>query len=306
MKKIVYLLSFIALTFTACEDDASLDRAGDPKVEFTGNSATIRARDLSNMRLKNIPATITLDNTVGKGEIKVEATGSLDSWLSAKEESGELRIEGKEGLPLTLDLHLHIHPDAIERIVIEGKNRVHITSTPVLDHLELVTEGESELIIDDLKVRHLVSKREGKSRMYLSSERLGYETSSIFFLANTVQVLDDHFIRYTDNEDEYLLYAPTLTVRNDTVFALSGSNPLRLFFLPQTHEMVNQGESYLDAFTLPTHAITSQNEGESETKVWPLHQLTVKGEGESVMFYRGIPAVNKDLKGNAQLIHLPW
>ncbi|MER2998980.1 hypothetical protein [Pontibacter populi] len=50
---------------------------------------------------------------------------------------------------------------------------------------------------------------------------------------------------------------------------------------------------------------TSRNEGESEAKVWPLHQLNVKGEGESGMYYRGIPAVSKDLKGNAQLIDLP-
>jgi hypothetical protein len=70
--------------------------------------------------------------------------------------------------------------------------------------------------------------------------------------------------------------------------------------------MVNQGESNLDVLTLPTHAVISQNKGESGVKVWPLHQLTVKGEGELVMYYLGIPVVTKDLKGNAQLIHLRW
>ena len=79
----------------------------------------------------------------------------------------------------------------------EGNNKVHISGTPVLDYLELVTEGESELVMQDLKVRNLKSRREGKSRMFLSSLLTDFKRDSVFFLASTVQVLDGKHLIYT-------------------------------------------------------------------------------------------------------------
>lgn len=192
-------------------------------------------------------------------------------------------------MPAALNLHFYIHPRAIARIVVEGDRKVLITSTPVLDHLELVTEGESELIITDLKVRHLKSRREGKSRMSLSNELLNFRREHPYFLASTVQVLANQFILYKEDGLDYLLWAPKVEVRNDSVFALGydSSKPLRGFFLTQTHELVNQGASYLDALGFPTLAVTSKN------------------EGESVMYYFGLPQVNQHMKGSSQLIRLP-
>ena len=240
-----------------------------------------------------------------QGEIRVDASGDLEDIFGVKREGGELRIEGKKGLSSTLDLNFHINPLDIRKIVVEGDNKVLITSTPVLDYLELVTEGASELVIQNLRVRNLVSKREGKSRMFLSSNLVDFNRTTFPFLVSTVQVLDDHYIVYRDNDFDYLLYAPQIILRNDSVFAIgNAANPLRSHFITQTHELKNEGESYLDALELPTLSVGSKNEGKSVSKIWAIRQLEVKGEGESVMYYKGNPKVDQKLEGEARLIKL--
>jgi hypothetical protein len=219
MRKGLFAFLLLAIVFTACEKEDSPELR-DGSVEFLGNSAVIHARDMSNIRLKNLPGSVTFDENVPEGQIHVKASAGLDKWLEVKEEGGELRLEGKDGLPLTL----HLHPHDIAKIVVEGDNRVEITSTPVFDHLELVTEGESELIIHDLKVRHLVSRREGKSRMFLSNELLSFNRDSVYFPVSGVQVLNERFIVYEENDLTYLLWAPQVKVRNDSVFAVLDTN----------------------------------------------------------------------------------
>lgn len=306
MKKKLCMLLLLAGLFSACDDNDE-DITDGSAVEFNGKNAVIRSDNMSNLRFKNLPGSIFLDETAPEGQIGVEASEDLSNWLEARTEGGELRLEGKGGLPANLDLQFHIHPRDIARIVVEGDRRILITSTPVMDRLELVTEGSSELVIAELKVRHLKSRREGKSRMLLSNELIDFRRERPFFLASAVQVLDDRFIIYRENELDYLLWAPRVEFRNDSVFAVDydSSNPLRGFFLTQTHEMVNQGESYLNALELPTLAVTSRNEGESESRVWAVGQLNVKGEGESTMYYFGVPQVNQDMKGSSRLISLP-
>lgn len=306
MKLKLYILLFFAIALNACDKDEREVEEGT-SVAFSGNNAVIRSGNISNVRLKSLPGKVTLDENMRTGEIKVEANQNLDGWLEVKDGSGELRIEGKQGLPASLDLHFHMHPHELRRIVVEGDNQMEFISTPVMDHLELVTEGASELVIRDMKVKHLVSRREGKSRMFLSNELLGFDRDSVYFLASAIQIIDNRYIIYTEDNLEFMLYAPTIRIDNDAVYALSydKSNPLRRFFITRTHEMVNQGESVLDALELPTLAIASKNEGESESRVWAVHQLHVKGEGESVMYYFGFPAVDQDMKGASRLIYLP-
>ena len=304
MKKTFFILTIFTSIFIACEEDETLEFADENAIEFEGNNAVIKADDLSNLRFKEVPGSISLDESIPEGEIRVEASEELDELIEVNEEGGELRIEGKEGLPSTIDLYFYMNPLDIERIVVEGDNKVLITSTPVLEYLELVTQGESELVIHDLKVRNLVSRREGKSRMFLSSELTDYGRDSVYFVANTVEVLDETYLIYTQDDIDYLLFAPEIKVRNDSVFALGYNDPLRSFFITETHELRNEGESFLDALELPTLMVSSRNEGESESKVWAMEQLKIKGEGESVMFYIGNPEVNEELNGSASLIKL--
>ena len=299
------MLLFFSGTFMACQDDETLQLADDNAVEFEGKNAVIKSQDIANLRFKDVPGSIVLDEATPQGEIHVDASEDLEDIFEVKREGGELRFVGKKDLPSTMDLNFLMNPRDIRKIVVEGDNKVLITSTPVLDYLELVTEGESELVIHDLKVRNLVSKREGKSRMFLSSNLVDFNRTTYPFLASTVQVLDDHYIVYRDNDFDYLLYAPQITLRNDSVFAIgSTANPLRSHFITQTHELKNEGESYLDALELPTLSVASKNEGKSVSKVWAIRQLEVKGEGESVMYYKGNPAVDQKLEGEARLIKL--
>ena len=306
MKQLFFILLLVfPFAFIACEDNETLIDANKNILEAEGKSAVIRAGDLSNIRFKDLPGSISLDEAIPKGEIRVEASEDVGGLLKVEERGGELRIEGKENLPANLDLNFYMNPLDIRRIVVEGDNKVLITATPVLDYLELKTEGSSELVIHNLKVRNLVSRREGKSRMFLSSKLVDFNRTTFPFLASTVQVLDDHNIIYRDNDYDYMLYAPQITLRNDSVFAIgSTANPLRSYFITQTHELRNEGESLLDALDLPTLAVTSKNEGRSISKVWALNQLTVKGEGESVMFYMGEPELDYKLEGSAKLIEL--
>lgn len=300
------MLLLLCGTFVACEtDDETLALTEDESIEFQGNSAVVKSKDLSNLRFKDVPGSIALDESTPEGEIHIEASEPLDDKLEVKTEGGELRIVGKGDIDDD-DLTFYIHPHDIRKIVVEGDNKVEIHSTPVLEYLELVTEGESQLVIHHLRARHLVSKREGKSRMYLSSERADFDRTSFPFLASSVQVLDDHYLIYRENDFDYLLYAPQFTYRNDSVIAIgSAANPLRPFFITHTHELRNEGESYLDALELPTFAVASRNEGKSESKVWAMRELDVKGEGESIMYYRGNPDVDQRLEGSARLIKLP-
>lgn len=306
MKKLFFILLLFSGAFISCDsEDDTLDLAEDGALEFQGNNAVIRSADLSNLRFKDLPGAVVVDEATPQGEIHVAGADELGEWLEVKKEGGELRLMGKEDLPSSLDLHFHLQPHDIRRIVVEGDDRVHISSTPVLDYLEIVTEGESELIIHGLQVRNLVSRREGKSRMFLSSQLIDFDRSTFPFLASTVEVLDDHHLVYRENDFDYLLYAPQITLRNDSVFAVgNAAAPMRSYFITQTHELRNEGESYLDALELPTLTVSSRNEGKSEARVWAIHQLQVKGEGESRMYYLGNPAIDEQLEGEARLMGL--
>lgn len=299
------MIMILTGVFMACQDEDALAPADENALVFQGNKAVIKSQDLSNLRFQEVPGSIVLDEAAPRGEISIEATQKLDDLLEVKREDGELRIKGKEGLPAAINLDFRMHPLDIRRIVVEGDRKVHIASTPVLEYLELVTEGESELVIHNLRVRNLVSKREGKSRMFLSSNLADFDRTSFPFLASSVQVLDDNYIIYRDDDFDYLLYAPEITLRNDSVFAVgSAANPLQSHFITQTHELKNEGESYLDALELPTLAVSSKNEGKSESKVWATRSLDVKGEGESLMYYKGNPTIDQKLEGSSRLIKL--
>lgn len=295
---------FIAAVFASCQDDEMVEVDEGNAIEFKGNNAVIKAEDLSSLRFKEVSGSIAIDEVTPEGEIRVEGTEDLSEWLEVKEEGGELRIMGKEGLPAGMDLNFYMNPLDIARIVVEGDNEVLINSTPVLDYLEIVTEGASQLVIHDLKVRHLKSRREGKSRMFLSSELTDFGRDSIYFVAGAVQVLDDNYLIYTEEEIDYMLFAPEIKMSNDSVFALGYDAPLRSYFITQTHELRNEGESELDALALPTLAVSSRNEGQSESIVWALNQLEVKGEGESLMYFFGTPEVVEDLNGSSALLRL--
>lgn len=308
MKKRFFILLLLAGTIIACEDDLSneiVDDADNNPVEYQGNNAVIRSSDLSNIRFKNLPGSVSVDETSPEGEIRVEGTENLDEWLEVKEEGGELQIEGRNGLPASIDLNFYMHPHDISRIVVEGDNKVQITSTPVLDYLEVITQGSSELIIENLRVRNLESRREGSSRMFLSSELTGFDHESVAFLASDVQLRDDHYIVYIEEGHDYLLYAPQIETRNDSVYALGyNDDPLRSHFITNTHDLRNEGESFLDALELPTLVVSSRNEGSSESNVWAMNRLNVRGEGESVMRYLGNPEVDQRMEGSSGLIRL--
>lgn len=134
----------------------------------------------------------------------------------------------------------------------------------------------------------------------LSAELTEDEQDSVYFADSLVVIVEDRYIFYTEDDVEYVLVAPEVEVRNDSVFALATDNELlHSFFITQSHELSNQGESYLDALELPTLNLVSKNEGESEAYVWVFHYLEVKGEGESAMYYYGNPELNLNLNGAA-------
>ena len=141
--------------------------------------------------------------------------------------------------------------------------------------------------------------------MLLSSELTDFDRESIAFLASDVQLRDDKYVSYIEEGHQYLLYAPQIETRNDSVYAVGfEDDPLRSHFITQVHELRNEGESYLDALEMPTIAVASKNEGKSESKVWALDQLHVRGEGESVMYFTGNPELDQKMEGSSRLIRL--
>lgn len=308
MKQNFFILLMLVGTIFACQDDLSneiVDDADDNIVAYQGKNAVIRTSDLSNVRFKNIPGAVSVDESSPEGEIKVQGSEELDEWVEVKEEGGELRIEGKNEIPSSMDLNFYMHPKDIARIVVEGDHKVRIISTPVLDYLEIITQGSSELVMENLRVKNLESRREGSSRMFLSSELTDFEYESVAFLASDVQIRDDHYIVYIEDEHDYLLYAAEMETRNDSIYAVGyKDDPLRSYFITHTHELRNEGESFLDALELPTLIVSSKNEGSSESKVWAMDELNVRGEGESVMRYLGNPEVDQRMEGSSTLIKL--
>lgn len=306
MKKLFFNLVILSFLFYSCENDQKLETDLDTQLEIQGKNAIIKSDDLTNLRLKDVPGTLSVDEATTQGQIRVEATGELDDWLEVKKEDGELRITGKNNFPTSLDLNFFIHPSDLKKIVVEGKNVVEIVSTPVLEYLEIITEGESQLFIHNLKVNNLISKREGKSRMFLSSlvTETDFDRENLSFASNNVDILEGNNILYNEDGTDYLIYAPEIDVRDDIVHLIGNAvnDPIIVYFITQTHELRNEGESFLDALELPTKSITSKNEGKSESRIWPLHHLNVRGDGESRMFYLGNPIINQKLEGSSKLI----
>jgi len=304
MKKSYYafLLAVVSL-LSSCANDQDAEALPEAQLEFQGNNAVIKSDGLASLRFKDLPGTIQLQESTPRGEMWVRSGAKLEGVLGVKKEGSELRLVGNNGGTIPTDLVFLMNPLDIRKMVVEGKNKVLITSSPVLEHLELVTEGESELVFLGLKTRTLDSRREGKSRMVLSSQLPAFTRDSLYFPAASVRVVDGKFIYYTDNKVEYLLVAPQLKVRRDSVFALgyAAGNPLRAFYVVQSHTLSNQGETNLDALSLPTLVVTSKNEGKSVSKVWAWDRLLVTGSGESSMYYLGNPAVTRNLSGSASL-----
>lgn len=291
----------------SCENDDALEGDFENNLEFQGNNAILSSTDLSCLRFKDVPAMVSLDETAQQGQIRIEASSELSEWLEVKKEGVELHIIGRNIGSTSLDLQFYIHPNDVRKIVIEGENKIEIASTPVLEYLELVTEGESQLVIHNLKVRNLASRREGKSHMFLSSRVVDFDSDSTFFLYNSVQVIDDNYILYQEDGSDYLIFAPRIEIREDSVFALGNntSDPISSYFVTHSHDLRNEGESFLDALELPTNSVISKNEGKSEANVWVIQNLNIKGEGESTMNYIGSPVIDQKLEGASTLVKLP-
>jgi hypothetical protein len=308
MKKLFFNLIILSSLFYSCENDEILETNIDSNLEVHDKNALIRSEDLSNLRFKDVPGSLSLDEATPQGQIRIEASGDLNDRLEVKKEGGELRIIGKNNFPTSLDLNFFIHPNDIRKIVIEGNNIVEIVSTPVLEYLEIVTEGESQLIIHNLKVKNLVSRREGKSRMFLSGlvAESDFDQETLSFSANTAEILEGNYILYSEDGLDYIIFAPEINLEDDFIYAVGNENdPINAYFITHTHELRNEGNSTLDALELPTNIITSKNEGQSESRVWALSQLNVRGEGQSEMYFMGNPDVNQRMEGGSSLIKLP-
>jgi hypothetical protein len=298
MKKTKLFLFLIAGLLAACVNEDELHN----DIDYEGNSAVIRSTGLSNINLSEVSGNFRVEGNQPKGRLRIEGQQNIQDVLEINNSANELRIRRKGGPsgPVTVDFY--INPDDISRIVIEGNNKVTFTSTPVLDYLELITEGSSELVMEQMQVRNLNTRREGSSRMYLSSQLAAVGQDSLYFIAGDVQLVGDNHLIYTEENVDYILSAPMIRTSNDSVFAIGSE--MERFFLTQSHELRNEGESYLDALLLPTLNIQSRNEGSSESNVWAIDLLDVHGQGESTMHYRGNPEVTESLEGNASLIPL--
>ena len=300
MKNLTILVFALSILFSSCKKDETTPVDGS--VNFTGNQVNVKGKSLSIIRLKNSSGTLYVESNVPRGELRIESSQSLNNALQVKSENGELVFDGNN-LPSTINLKYFINPLDIQKIVVEGKNKVFIVSSPVINQLEIVTQGESELTFLGLKVNNLITRREGKSRMILSGEMPAIVTNRIFYINNTITMVGNTNLIYTENNIKYILRAPRIRLSNDTVYAERfGTESIRAFFLASTHNLRNEGESYLDALHLPTLSVTSKNEGKSKSNVWAINGLTVTGEGESEMRYFGNPQVTKTLNGSAKLI----
>lgn len=60
-------------------------------------------------------------------------------------------------------------------------------------------------------MRDLKSRREGKSRMLLSSKPPNFDLDRIFFLSSAMQIHGGRYIVYREDELDYLLFTPSLS-----------------------------------------------------------------------------------------------
>jgi hypothetical protein len=298
MKKTKLFLFLIAGLLAACVNEDELHN----DIDYEGNSAVIRSTGLSNINLSEVSGNFHVEGNQPKGRLRIEGRQNIQDILEINNSANELRIRSKGGPSGPVVVDFYLHPDDISRIVIEGTNKVGFSSTPVLDYLELVTEGSSELVMEQMQVRNLNTRREGSSRMHLSSQLSAVGQDSLYFIAGDVQLVGDNHLIYTEENVDYILSAPMIRTSNDSVFAIGSE--MERFFLTHSHELRNEGGTYLDALLLPTLNVTSKNEGNSESNVWAIDFLDVHAQGESTLRYRGNPEVSEKLEGNASLIRL--
>lgn len=285
--------------FISCVNEEELHN----DIDYQGNRVAISSTGLSEIHLIEVSGNIYVEENESQGQLRVEGRENLQNVLEINNSSDELKIRGKGSGTESINVDLFLHPDDIYCIVTKGKSKVKFTSTPVLDYLELVTEGTSELMMEEMQVRSLKSRREGTSKMFLSSQIPPPDQDSIYFVAEDVQIVEDRYILYSEEDEDYILSAPVIRTSEDSVFAIG--KEMRRFFLTRSHDLQNEGTSYLDALYLPTLEIISKNEGNSESKVWALHLLDVHGEGNSSLIYKGVPDVQERLEGNASIERLP-
>lgn len=285
------------LVFSCHDNENDIDLPDDrPTQEISGRDARITPQSFNNIQLKDLPASFEIDESVTAGEVRITSDSDMDGEIDYYVENGELHLEGREADGVVI----YTNPDNVRKLEVRGNNDVYLAGTPVLDYLEIVTKGNSVLTMDEMRVKNLVTRREGGSKMYLSSEVDDPEADTLFWDEGDVMIVNDNFVIYTDNDIDYLLYSPVVEVRDGQVFVYNNSGDDRKrYFLTQKHELRNQGSSYADAFDLPALRVISRNLGNSESNVWAVDYLEVEGVGNSVLNYMGNPVTELDLKGQA-------
>ncbi|MFA0963963.1 GIN domain-containing protein [Roseivirga sp. BDSF3-8] len=300
--KHIWLLALSVLAFSCSDDDghmAAPDNNDDNPAEITGRDVTLRPGDIDDIHLFNVPARFEVADNISAGEVRITSDEDMDDKISYYIENGQLHLEGDGSGGVII----YTHPDNLRKLVVRGNEEVYFEQSPELDYLEIETQGNSVLRIDDMKIRNLVTRREGGSRMYFSSLLSAFNEDTLYLDQPDVVLLEDHYLVYAEAGNEYLLFAPFIEVRNDSVIAYrDDTDNLVSYFLTQTHETRSLGNSELHTFELPTLRVNARVNGNTETNIWAADYLEVEGVGNSTVNYIGDPATELDLNGQAEVI----
>lgn len=313
MKGILNLtIVVMTLVFASCEkDDISDEEKSDLPMEFTVNSYSDVSID-GDMEVHFSQEAFHTSSSIkvtskqslseqGEFTVKIYATPEQREKIQITSENGILYISSEDGIRLEDGVIIELFAQDLEEIRLVSNQIADFIGITERD-LVVVTEANSKLRLQDIRVDHLIAKTEAESELTITTFSEDFTEDQIFDEERGVLVDENTLLI-----DNTYIYSGDNISLDEGEWTVEGENLFSNFRILST-DYRTEGETQIDASYAVSEAVNINLEGQSQASFWALNRITGKGEGSSHLYYRpvgGLDLTGFTTEGEAQVIPLP-
>lgn len=173
------------------------------------------------------------------------------------------------------------------------------------ENLSVVTEANSILELYDIRVDYLDVTTEGESQVYIDNYHEILEDETVFENERVVEIGDNLLLI----DDTYWVYGNSIEFDEENEEWTVFGDDIHSVFRMLSMDFKTEGNSYIDAANAPADYVSINLEGDSEAAIWATEVIEGKGEGSSTLHYADVPGLDMTgfrLEGSAAAVPFFW
>ncbi len=289
--KFIALLGFLLICI-ACEKGKPSPPPGDKPIHPGEFSAVSIDGDIKVVFKKKQAG----DPQGDQNTVLIHANQEQRPELSVDNQSGILKIRASQQIELEDGVVVQVISGHITELRLEANQRSLVEGNFEQEQILIVTQANSQLEIENLKVEHLRTRQQGGSLLEISSRLPGYPNQT-FYANNTAHLVDQNTLVV---ENMTVIKSDSISI-NGGGFNLHGINN-EAYALLREAEILTLGTATFKGYATPIAKVHAKIAGNTGAQIWALDSLSGSAEGDSFIALRGNPdTTGFQLYGDARL-----